>query len=44
VLGPPEDQLTDDTRKQLIELVQFLYKHEPGVIQGYDNLIALATT
>ncbi|RPA96616.1 ARM repeat-containing protein [Choiromyces venosus 120613-1] len=42
VLSPPEEQLTTETREELIELVQFLFKTEPGVLQGYDNLISLA--
>jgi len=42
VLSPPEEQLTLETRKELIELVQFLFKTEPSVLRGYDNLILLA--
>lgn len=41
VLSPPEEQLTPETRQNLIELVQFLHKQDQGLIRGYDNLVAL---
>ncbi|KAL7271101.1 hypothetical protein RUND412_006167 [Rhizina undulata] len=43
VLSPPEEQLNPETRAQMTELIQFLYGNQPSVLQGYDNLIALAT-
>ena len=42
VLSPPEEQLTLETRRELIELVKFLFKTEPSILRGYDNLILLA--
>jgi len=43
VLAPePEDQLNDETRGELIELIKFLGSKEPGLIQNYPGLVQLA--
>lgn len=40
VLGPPEEQLTDEVREQLIELVKYLHKQQPALIQDHEVLMS----
>lgn len=39
VLSPPEEQLTEEVREQLIELVKYLHKQQPELIQGHEALM-----
>lgn len=41
VLGPPEDQLKDETREQLIELVRFVHSKRPELVERHEGLMAL---
>ncbi len=41
VLSPPTEQLKDDTRKQVVELVRFLHKQQPGLVDGNDVLMGV---
>ena len=38
VLGEPEDQLNDDTREELHQLVQYLHSKQPAIIQQHPGL------
>ncbi|KAI9818800.1 MAG: hypothetical protein M1827_007620 [Pycnora praestabilis] len=40
VLGPPNEQLNDESREQLVELVKYLHKQQPALIQGHEVLMA----
>lgn len=40
VMGPPEHQLQDETRHQLVQLVKFIYEKQASLIQPYRALIA----
>ncbi len=42
VLSPPEDQLNDVTRLQIIHLVKFVASKHPELVQKYDVLAAAA--
>ncbi len=42
VLGPPNDQLVDDTRSLLIQAVHFMYKANPSLFQNHAELLRLA--
>ena len=44
VLGPPEEQLTDDVREQLVKLVKYLHKQQPGLIQGHGFLMSVVAS
>jgi hypothetical protein len=39
VLSPPTEQLLDETREKLVELVKYLHKHQPGLISGNGVLM-----
>lgn len=41
VLGAPEDQLDAETRARLVEVVKYLGKQQPSLIQAHQNLLAL---
>ena len=41
VLSPPAEQLKDDTRAQLLELVRYLHKQQPGCVQDHEILRAV---
>lgn len=44
VLSPPEEQLTDDVREQLVELVRYLHKQQPALIQGHERLMSVVNS
>ncbi|KAH0565288.1 hypothetical protein GP486_001324 [Trichoglossum hirsutum] len=39
VLGPPQEQLADETRGQLAELVKYIHKQEPSLVVGSEVLM-----
>jgi len=41
VLGPPEEQLTDETREQLRQLVKYIYSKQPALIQAHGELVEI---
>ena len=41
VLSPPTEQLSTETREQVIELVRYLHTHQPKVIEGEAVLMAV---
>lgn len=42
VLGPPEDQLEDETRQVVQRIVQSLFKAKPELFQGHEQVLQLA--
>ena len=40
VMGPPEGQLSESTRAELVELVTFLHTKQPALIQEHAILTA----
>jgi hypothetical protein len=42
VLGPPEDQLADETRQLLQQVVRVLYQAQPGLFKGHEAVVRLA--
>jgi hypothetical protein len=42
VMGEPEEQLDDETRASLTELVKFVHSKQPNMIQPHANLVAAA--
>ena len=40
VLGPPEEQLDDEIRESLVELVKYIHGKQAGLIEGHENLAA----
>ncbi|KAI4129907.1 MAG: hypothetical protein LQ338_001992 [Usnochroma carphineum] len=38
VLGPPEEQLTEMTREQVVEMVKFVHGKRPGMVEAYPGL------
>ena len=40
VMSPPEEQLQDETRHQLVQLVKFIYEKQASLIQPYQSLMA----
>lgn len=41
VLSPPTEQLKDGTRAQLLELVRYLHKQNPGLVARHESLRAV---
>ena len=42
VLGPPEEQLDEETRQLIQRAVQVLFKAHPELFQGHTELLKLA--
>ncbi len=42
VLGPPENQLNDETREQVLEMVKFVHGKQPRMVGKYPGLVAAA--
>ncbi|KAI9840460.1 MAG: hypothetical protein M1837_001616 [Sclerophora amabilis] len=42
VLGPPTEQLTEETRENLTKLVKYLHQHQPALVEGNDMLMKIA--
>ncbi|KAI9834068.1 MAG: hypothetical protein M1819_003353 [Sarea resinae] len=40
VLSPPEEQLSDEVRAQLIELVKYVHSKQPALVEGNEALMA----
>ncbi|KAL8669846.1 MAG: hypothetical protein Q9168_005586 [Polycauliona sp. 1 TL-2023] len=40
VLGPPEEQLDDETREQVVQLVKFLHGKQAQLVKKYPGLMA----
>ncbi|KAL8768832.1 MAG: hypothetical protein Q9209_005013 [Squamulea sp. 1 TL-2023] len=40
VLGPPKEQLDDETREQVVQLVKFLYGKQAQMVKKYPGLMA----
>ncbi|KAH0536924.1 hypothetical protein FGG08_006226 [Glutinoglossum americanum] len=43
VLSPPQEQLPDETRAQLVELVRYLHKQEPALMAGSEVLMRVVS-
>jgi hypothetical protein len=41
VLGPPEEQLDDETREKVKETVRYLAKEQPALVQGNEMLMGV---
>ncbi|KAL8864576.1 MAG: hypothetical protein Q9174_007300, partial [Haloplaca sp. 1 TL-2023] len=41
VLGPPEKQLSEKTRGEVVEMVRFLYGKEPGMVREFGVLMGV---
>ena len=39
VLGEPEDQLDVETRLKVIEMVKYLAKQQPSLMEGHETLM-----
>jgi hypothetical protein len=39
VLSPPEDQLDDETKAKVIEMVKFIGEQHPSLVQGNEVLM-----
>jgi importin-4 len=39
VLGPPKEQLEQETRLLLVHAVQMLYKAQPDLFSGHEDLV-----
>lgn len=42
VMGPPEEQLNDETRGQLVELAKYIQSKQSSALQGFTHLQAAA--
>lgn len=40
VLGEPENQLNDETREQVVEMVKFIHGKQPQMVGKYAGLVA----
>ncbi|KAL8946125.1 MAG: hypothetical protein Q9222_007434, partial [Ikaeria aurantiellina] len=41
VLGPPEEQLDEGTREQVVEMVRFIYGKQAQLVKGYPGLMGV---
>lgn len=41
VLAPPEAQLNDSTREQIVEMVKFIHTKQPQMVGKYPGLVAV---
>lgn len=41
VMGPPVDQLKEETREQLIQLIRFLHEKQPALVRAHESLRAV---
>ena len=44
VLSPPEDQVKDSTRAQLVQMVKFIASKHPREISGFERLREVASS
>jgi hypothetical protein len=42
VLGPPDEQLEDETRVILHQIIQALFKAKPDLFRGHEVMLRLA--
>ncbi|KAL8832945.1 MAG: hypothetical protein Q9170_004648, partial [Blastenia crenularia] len=41
VLGPPEEQLNEKTREQVVEMVKFIHSKQPQMVGKYSGLVGV---
>ena len=41
VMGPPADQLKEEVREQLTQLIRFLHEKQPALIRAHESLQAV---